>query len=442
MKKNEVMSNEEWIKYSYAVQTGADDIMDMTPDYAPAFQKKIFTTKNGKEFGSMELSRDSEGRVIKRTTTFGGTKNTREFTYDAKGRLGSVKVNGWLSEAYDYGSRGERVKEVIGTRYMYNASSQLAKMATPKGNTNFAYDAKKRRIEKLSKKGKTTYSYDKNGFLQGVHLPDGRRITYQYDPLGRRCAKLINNVVTEKYCWADMLRLQAVCTGTDTNHVVFVYDPDAAESEQPVAFICNDKEYYPAYDQAGSLLAIADDIGKVIHVEETDSFGRRLSNTPSPLLATLNFAGGLRDTDTGLIHFLFRDYDPATGFFIQPDPLGLRGGDVDVYGYCLDDPVNLVDPLGLKGSPRDVKGGMKDLGTIAAGKVIKLLPDDAGEAIGSGAQWYGGGAILTKLTGIPGLAPLAALVGTAYGFSKTESGKKWEKYMDEAGNDIFDEYDW
>ena len=91
----------------------------------------------------------------------------------------------------------------------------------------------------------------------------------------------------------------------------------------------------------------------MIHVEETDSFGRRLSNTPSPLLATLNFAGGLRDTDTGLIHFFFRDYDPATGFFIQPDPLGLRGGDVDVYGYCLDAPVNLVDPLGLKGKERN-----------------------------------------------------------------------------------------
>lgn len=349
MKKTEEMSNEEWIQYSYSVQTGANDTIDMTPDHLPAAQKTIFTTTSGKEFGSMELRRDSEGRVSKQITTFGKVKMIRDFTYDAKGRLETVKANGRLSEAYDYGSRGERVKELIGTRYTYNAASQLAKVTTPKGNTTFAYDAKKRRAEKQGKDGKTTYRYDKNGFLQGVHLPDGRRITYQYDPLGRRCAKLIDNVVIEKYCWADMLRLQAVCTGKDSNHVMFVYDPDAAASEHPEAFICNDKEYYPAYDQAGSLLAIADDIGKVIHVEETDCFGRRLSDTPSPLLATLNFAGGLRDTDTGLIHFLFRDYDPATGFFIQPDPLGLRGGDVDVYGYCLDDPVNLVDPLGLKG---------------------------------------------------------------------------------------------
>ena len=180
----------------------------------------------------------------------------------------------------------------------------------------------------------------------------------------------------------------------------------------------------------------------MIHVGETDCFGRRLSDTPSPLLATLNFAGGLRDTDTGLIHFLFRDYDPATGFFIQPDPLGLRGGDVDVYGYCLDDPVNLVDPLGLKGSPRDVKGGMKKLGSLAVGEIIKRIPGDAGEAIRTGGLGYAIGAGAGQALGISALGPIGALFGAAYGFSQTESGKKWEKYMDEAGDDIFEEYDW
>ncbi|UZP69164.1 RHS repeat-associated core domain-containing protein [Desulfovibrio mangrovi] len=56
------------------------------------------------------------------------------------------------------------------------------------------------------------------------------------------------------------------------------------------------------------------------------------------------------DSDTGLVHLGYREYDPRIGRFIQPDPLGYAGGDVDVYGYCLDDPVNLVDPLGLEGA--------------------------------------------------------------------------------------------
>jgi hypothetical protein len=31
----------------------------------------------------------------------------------------------------------------------------------------------------------------------------------------------------------------------------------------------------------------------------------------------------------------------------QKDPIGFAGGDVDLYGYCLNDPVNLIDPPGL-----------------------------------------------------------------------------------------------
>jgi len=61
----------------------------------------------------------------------------------------------------------------------------------------------------------------------------------------------------------------------------------------------------------------------------------------------LGFAGGLFDSDTGLTRFGFRDYDADTGRFTAKDPLGHLGGDPDLYGYCLDDPVNRTDPTGL-----------------------------------------------------------------------------------------------
>ncbi len=54
-----------------------------------------------------------------------------------------------------------------------------------------------------------------------------------------------------------------------------------------------------------------------------------------------------RSNDIGLVHFGYREYDPRVGRFITPDPIGLAGGDVDVYGYCLDDPINFVDRTGL-----------------------------------------------------------------------------------------------
>ena len=71
--------------------------------------------------------------------------------------------------------------------------------------------------------------------------------------------------------------------------------------------------------------AIADEAGQVVHVEETDSFGRRLSNHKLATVAMLSFGGGQLDEYTGLIHFLFRNCEPTTGLFIQKDPSGLRG---------------------------------------------------------------------------------------------------------------------
>ncbi len=80
-------------------------------------------------------------------------------------------------------------------------------------------------------------------------------------------------------------------------------------------------------------------------------------DTNKQMVLPLGFAAGLHDKDTGLVHFGYREYDPSIGRFITPDPLGLAGGDVDVYGYCADDPVNGADPLGLWGDFGEGIGG-------------------------------------------------------------------------------------
>lgn len=43
-----------------------------------------------------------------------------------------------------------------------------------------------------------------------------------------------------------------------------------------------------------------------------------------------------------------RWYDPETGRFLTEDPAGFEGGDVNLYAYVGNNPVNLVDPLGLR----------------------------------------------------------------------------------------------
>lgn len=341
-------------------QAGGDDRVDMTPNNAPKYQRTEFATPKGTVFGIIELFRNNEGQITQCSTIFSNKKKMIEFAYDNKGRLTAVKTNGLLTEQYQYGSRGERLQELNGTRYVYNYSSQLEQMRSPKEHTNLVYDDRGRVVQKRGRSGITTFGYNKFGFLEQVSLPDGRCITYTFDPLGRRVSKLVNGKVTEKYCWKDMLCLQAACTGKDEDHVVFNYAESERNVLQPVSLSCNGKKYLLAYNHVGTLLAIADESGTIVHIEETDSFGRRLSRHKLANVAMLSFGGGQLDEDTGLVHFLFRDYDPTTGFFIQKDPLGLRGGDVDVYGYCLDDPVNLVDPLGLMGSWKDVPPEEKD----------------------------------------------------------------------------------
>jgi len=45
-----------------------------------------------------------------------------------------------------------------------------------------------------------------------------------------------------------------------------------------------------------------------------------------------------------------RDFNPQTGRYLQPDPIGLRGGS-NVYAYVGNQPLRRIDPDGL--SPRD-----------------------------------------------------------------------------------------
>nr|MBL0716936.1 RHS repeat-associated core domain-containing protein [Desulfobacterales bacterium] len=56
--------------------------------------------------------------------------------------------------------------------------------------------------------------------------------------------------------------------------------------------------------------------------------------------------GGLHDRDTGLVRFGYRDYMPEIGKWTAKDPILFAGGDSNLYGYVLNDPVNFVDPDG------------------------------------------------------------------------------------------------
>ena len=78
-----------------------------------------------------------------------------------------------------------------------------------------------------------------------------------------------------------------------------------------------------------------------------DTFGNIRSDSNPSFKVPFGFAGGLYDQDTKLTRFGYRDYDAYTGKWTAKDPIGFAGGDSNLYGYVLGDPVGLVDPEGL-----------------------------------------------------------------------------------------------
>jgi len=96
------------------------------------------------------------------------------------------------------------------------------------------------------------------------------------------------------------------------------------------------------------------------------------------------------------VYNYFRDYDPATGRYVQSDPIGLDGG-ANPYIYAYDDPLRFADPTG-------------EIGLAGAG--YGLIAGGISGYISSGGKWQG------AVTG--GVA--GAAVGAINPFSSTLVG--------------------
>jgi RHS repeat-associated protein len=124
---------------------------------------------------------------------------------------------------------------------------------------------------------------------------------------------------------------------------LFIY----AGGTTPAYLVKGGVSYRIIADHLGSpRLVVNAATGQVVQRLDYDAFGNVLQDT-NPGFQPFGFAGGLYDRDTGLIRFGARDYDPQVGRWTAKDPIGFAGGDPNLYGYVLNDPVNLLDPEGL-----------------------------------------------------------------------------------------------
>jgi RHS repeat-associated protein len=299
----------------------------------------------GSAVASWALTHDKNGRITQKAETVAGVAANYSYTYDPMGRLLTVTKDGVLIEEYRYDPNGTRnyeynaLRGINGRNFTYSEEDHLLTA----GTAAYQYDLDGFLTTKTEGAEVTSYTYSTRGELLSVTLPEGTLIEYVHDPLGRRIAKKVGGVITEKYLWQGLTRLLAVYDGSDNLLMRFEY----ADDRMSVAVTTEGVTYYLAYDQVGSLRIVADSVGNVVKQIDYDSFGNIIAESNEAFRIPFGFAGGLHDRDTGLVRFGYRDYDPDVGRWTAKDPIFFAGGDTDLYGYVLNDPVNLVDPLGL-----------------------------------------------------------------------------------------------
>ncbi len=137
-------------------------------------------------------------------------------------------------------------------------------------------------------------------------------------------------------------RIRKMC-GVRNITSYYVYDPWGL-----VAKMTGGSTYFYHFDGLGSTGAITNPSGNIVNKYAYDEYGNVL-NQVEAVSNPFKYVGryGVMADDTGLLYMRARYYDPDTGRFLSKDPIRFRGGDVNLYRYALNNPVNWVDPLGL-----------------------------------------------------------------------------------------------
>ncbi len=112
-----------------------------------------------------------------------------------------------------------------------------------------------------------------------------------------------------------------------------------------------DKLLYLEVDHLNTPRVARDEQKRVVWRWDSDAFGNTAPNEDPDgdgIKTTINlrFAGQYFDAESGLHYNWHRYYDPQTGRYTQPDPIGVEGG-LNPYAYVDGNPITGFDPEGL-----------------------------------------------------------------------------------------------
>jgi RHS repeat-associated protein len=276
-------------------------------------------------------------------TSLTDRRGPQNFGYDNLDRLTSAShpLLG-TPQAFAYDPVGNRTTGGS----VVNAGNQLTADATHA----YQYDDNGNLTRKtlLATGNYTQYTYDVENrltkvedFVAGNPTP-AFTSTYRYDGLGRRIEKVANGQ-TKRYIY-DGEDILLEYDGANVLQARYTHGPGI---DEPIAVTKGSSTFFYHQDGLGTVTDLTDSAGVTAKSYSYDAYGSILES-PGSVEQPYTYTGREFDSESGLYYYRARYYDPGTGRFLQKDPLGFDGGDLNVYSYAGRSPLQFVDPFGLR----------------------------------------------------------------------------------------------
>jgi RHS repeat-associated protein len=331
------------------------------------------------------FSYDAAGNLITAQRETGSTASLRKYSVNALNQMtsasssGEVLVRGNTNEPAKVRLRPSTSHPWLDARHLqdnvfekevpFTQGSNTLEVEAKDGNQNTSLY---RYSLDLAAGSQTVHAYDSAGRVisDGVRsfawdcfsrlisidwgAGSGKTTHYRYNIAGQRSETLekTNGTTTAhyRYLYDGLMPIARYNGGDTTAHIDRRYFPQGEQRKENDVWV----SYYYCRDHLGSIREVLRGDGTLVARYDYDPYGLRQTryNDASYGACDFGYTGHItqRSPVTGQTEIVltrYRAYDPHHARWLSPDPLGEEGG-LNLYEYCLGNPVNGIDPLGLE----------------------------------------------------------------------------------------------
>ncbi|MET8449862.1 RHS repeat-associated core domain-containing protein [Streptomyces sp. NPDC005209] len=295
------------------------------------------------------------------------TTGRRRFDLDEGGRVTTVHARDW-TETYAYDAVGNlTVASNPVTGYDDVDREFTGTLLRRCGRTRYERDAEGRVVRSVRRllngqKRVRAYTWNSQSQLVGTVTPEGTCWRYVYDPAGRRVAKqrlAADGTVAEetRFSWDGPRLAEQVTTGghsTTWDYAPGSHLPLTQTHRRATGTVADTRFHAVVTDLSGAPAELVSGDGELVWQRRTTLWGLPLQQDPAEgdqVDCPLRFPGQYADQETGWHYNHHRYYDPETGHYATPDPLGLEPASNDT--AYVPNPYRWIDPLGLYRDPEN-----------------------------------------------------------------------------------------